>query len=169
MESKGNKVIVVDDNDAIIGAEYMMDAIEKGFLRRAARVYVFNQSGQLLVQKRSKNVHKPLLLDQSAGGHVDEGESYEEAAYRELSEELGLAGYPLTSIATSVKSSDFYCAIFKTIIPDNTKIIFDPEEIDSIYWYNINTLDQELELHPEKFTIAFKEIWYSLKDQILNS
>lgn len=77
-----NKVVVADANDNVIGAEFMMDAISKGMIRRAARIYVFNESGQLLLQQRSKNVLKPLLLDQSAAGHVDEGESYKQAAHR---------------------------------------------------------------------------------------
>lgn len=36
------KVIVVDEDDNEIGTEYMMDAIKKGMIRRASRVYVFN-------------------------------------------------------------------------------------------------------------------------------
>lgn len=51
-----NKVVVVDEDDNVNGAERMTDA------RRAARVYVFNESGQLLVQHRSEKVLKPLML-----------------------------------------------------------------------------------------------------------
>lgn len=51
-----NKIVVVDENDVVLGAEYMRDAINQGMIRRAARVYVFNTLGQLLVQQRSAYV-----------------------------------------------------------------------------------------------------------------
>lgn len=58
---------------------------------RAVHVLVHNAAGALLLQKRS--LHKrvqPGCWDTSVGGHVDPGESYEEAALRELGEELGI-------------------------------------------------------------------------------
>lgn len=161
-----NKVVVVDDEDNVIGAEQMTDAIEKGMIRRASRVYVFNQSGKLLVQQRSEKVLKPLMLDQSAAGHVDEGETYEEAAYRELEEELGLTGRKLELIATSLRTTDFYNAIYRLTIPDDTEINFDPEEIKQVLWYDPTTLTTEIANEPEKFTPAFKEAWALLGDKL---
>lgn len=169
MEPQYKKIIVVDENDTIIGAEYMLDAIDKGMLRRAVRVYVFSQSGQLLIQQRSEKVFKPLLLNQSAAGHVDEGETYEEAAYRELKEELGLDGLTLTLVVTSFKTADFYNAIYKVVIPDNTEINFDPEELKAIQWYELNTLNEEIKVSPEKFTPAFLETWSLLEDKIIST
>lgn len=161
-----NKVVVVDENDNVIGAERMTDAIEKGLIRRAARVYVFNESGQLLVQQRSEKVLKPLMLDQSAAGHVDEGETYEQAAYRELEEELGISGYTLELVATSFRTTDFYNAIYRLTIPDNTPINFDPEEIKQVLWYDTDSLTKEMKTEPEKFTPAFLEAWHLLKDKL---
>lgn len=161
------KVIVVDEDDNEIGTEYMMDAIKKGMVRRASRVYVFNESGQLLVQQRSKNVLKPLMLDQSAAGHVDIGESYEQAAYRELREELGLENVVLELVETSFRTTDFYNAIYKAVVPDNTKIDYDPEELNAVLWYDTDTLTTEMESEPEKFTPAFKEAWLLLKDKLV--
>lgn len=157
-----NKVVVVDEEDNIIGAEYMMDAIEKGMIRRASRVYVFNESGRLLVQQRSEKVLKPLMLDQSAAGHVDEGESYEQAAYRELEEELGIKGLALELVETSFRTTDFYNAIYRVTVPDDTEINFDHEEIQQVIWYDIETLNNEINNEPEKFTPAFKEAWAAL-------
>ena len=162
-----NKVVVVDENDIVIGAQYMMDAIKKSLIRRAARIYVFNKSGQLLVQQRSKNVLKPLLFDQSAAGHVDEGETYLEAAKRELFEELGLTGYELTEIATSFRTTDFFNAIYKLIIPDNTAINFDPEELEQVIWMSVEEVDVQMSESPEKFTPAFLEAWAMLKGKLI--
>ena len=162
-----NKVSVADENDNLIGAEYMIDAIRKGLIRRASRVYVFNTKGQLLVQQRSERVLKPLMLDQSAAGHVDEGETYEQAAYRELKEELGIDGVTLELVATSFRTSDFYNAIYKAKITDHTEIDFDPEELKQVIWYNISDLDKEMKESPDKFTPAFKEVWSMLRDKLI--
>ncbi|MFM2423683.1 MAG: hypothetical protein RLZZ70_68 [Candidatus Parcubacteria bacterium] len=161
------KCVVVDELDNVLGAEYMAVAIEKGLIRRASRIYVFNESGQLLVQQRSAKVAKPLLLDQSAAGHVDEGESYEEAARRELFEELGLSDIPLIPIALSFRTSDFYNGIYKAIVPDGTVIAFDPEELAAVHWYNIADLNREMLTSPEKFTPAFKEAWSILQEKFI--
>lgn len=150
-----NKIVVVDENDVVVGVEYMRDAIKQGMIRRAARVYVFNTSGKLLVQQRSAYVLKPLLLDQSAAGHVNEGETYEQTAYRELKEELGIKGVALELVATSFRTKDFYNAIYKVVVPDDITINFDPEELAAVIWYDINTLDTEMKENPEKFTPAF--------------
>ncbi len=164
------KCVVVDESDTVLGAEYMAIAIEKGLIRRAARVYVFNESGQLLVQRRSARVAKPLLLDQSAAGHVDEGETYEEAAVRELYEELGITGIPLVPVAVSYRSADFYNGIYKIVVPDDCSIDFDPEELAEVLWYDIEELTTEMSQFPDRFTPAFVEAWYgSLKEAILSA
>jgi isopentenyldiphosphate isomerase len=54
---------------------------------------VFNGKGELLVQLRGRSKDRyPLHWDVSVGGHVDPAETYDEAARRELHEELGLDG-----------------------------------------------------------------------------
>ncbi|MCB9815685.1 NUDIX domain-containing protein [Candidatus Nomurabacteria bacterium] len=166
-EKTHNKVVVVDENDKVVGSEMLFDAIEKGMIRRASRVYVFNESGQLLVQRRSENVLKPLLLDQSAAGHVDEGESYLQAAKRELFEELGIKDVVLKEIAISHRTEHFFSAIFKVIVPDNIEIDFDPVELDAVYWYGISDLEQTMAVAPEKFTPEFLEAWNLLRDKLL--
>lgn len=161
------KCVVVDEDDNIIGAEYIAVAIEKGLIRRAARTYVFNDSGLLLVQQRSKTVLKPLMFDQSAAGHVDEGETYEEAAKRELYEELGLEGHPLKEVVVSFWDRDFYNAIYKITVPDNTPINFDPEEIATVFWWTPTQVDAEMSKNPNQFTPAFLAVWSELKDKII--
>ena len=50
------------------------------------------ETGDLLLQKRrmDKDI-QPGKWDTAAGGHLDAGESFETAAYRELAEELGVS------------------------------------------------------------------------------
>ena len=93
-------ITFVDANDNVIGYGARTEAIEKGIAHRIARVFLFNSKGELLIQKRSaKHASLPNRWDQSAAGHVDEGETYEQAAYRELKEEVGVIGVPLSKVA----------------------------------------------------------------------
>ncbi len=162
-----NKVVVVDQNDVVIGSEMMFDAIEKGVIRRASRVYVFNESGKLLVQRRSKNLLKPLLLDQSAAGHVDEGETYLQAAERELFEELGIKNVKLEEIVTSFRTTNFFNAVYKTIVTDDLEINFDPVEVDEVFWFEVDELDEKMRDNPNNFTPEFLEAWQKLRGKLI--
>ncbi|MFA4944660.1 MAG: NUDIX domain-containing protein [Lentisphaeria bacterium] len=73
-------------------------------IHRTAHVVVFARDGRLLLQKRP--AHKdiqPGKWDTAVGGHLAPGESWEQAARRELAEELGIpgAGLPLEFLFTS--------------------------------------------------------------------
>ncbi len=63
----------------------------QGLLHRAVHVLVFNSRGELFLQRRGhgKDID-PGLWAVSVGGHVALGETPDEAARRELAEELGL-------------------------------------------------------------------------------
>lgn len=57
---------------------------------RVTYILVFNQSGNLLVQKRTDNkAFCPGFYGVTTGGVVEKGESYIDSAHRELQEELG--------------------------------------------------------------------------------
>jgi isopentenyl-diphosphate Delta-isomerase len=82
---------VVDERDQVVGQERRGVIHQRGMMHRAAHVLVFDGQGRLYLQLRSaaKDTH-PGKWTTSASGHVDPGESYEQAARRELKEELGL-------------------------------------------------------------------------------
>jgi isopentenyl-diphosphate delta-isomerase type 1 len=84
-------VDVVDLVDNPTGVRPLAECKRRGLLHRAIAVLLFDASGRLLLQKRSAN--KDWMAgywDLSSTGHVKAGESYAQAAIRELGEELGV-------------------------------------------------------------------------------
>jgi isopentenyldiphosphate isomerase len=81
----------VDEEDVVVGTATLGDCLEKGLLHRAVDVLVLRTDGKVLLQQRSKrDLWHPGLWTLSSTGHVKSGESYRDAAKRELDEELGL-------------------------------------------------------------------------------
>ncbi|MEM2479886.1 MAG: NUDIX domain-containing protein [Candidatus Bathyarchaeia archaeon] len=89
--SKDEHLYVVDENDNVIGWASRGECHKRGLIHRSVYVIVLNDRGEVFLQKRSmsKDLY-PGLYACSASGHVEYGESYEEAARRELREELGV-------------------------------------------------------------------------------
>ncbi len=88
----------VDESDTVIGPQPRAFVHVNNLRHRAVHILLFNTEGELFLQKRSpwKDLN-PALWDSSAAGHVDAGETYHEAASRELQEELGVSA-PLKKI-----------------------------------------------------------------------
>jgi 16S rRNA (adenine1518-N6/adenine1519-N6)-dimethyltransferase len=87
----GEMFCVVDAQDRVIGAQSRDHVHVNNLPHRAIHVLVFNQRGEIFLQRRSIwKDRRPGRWDSSVSGHVDAGESYEEAAHRELREEIGI-------------------------------------------------------------------------------
>ncbi|WP_428558972.1 MAG: NUDIX hydrolase [Solidesulfovibrio sp. DCME] len=84
-------VDIVDATDRPLLVMPLAEAHRQGLFHRSVMVLVFNDQGKLYLQKRGpqKSLY-PNRFDLSATGHVRAGESRQEAAARELQEELGL-------------------------------------------------------------------------------
>jgi len=98
MYNPRNEIVqIVDENNTEIAAVSRWLMREQQLIHRASYILVFNRAGELFVQKRTmtKDVY-PGYYDIAAGGVVLAGESYEESARRELTEELGIEEAALT-------------------------------------------------------------------------
>lgn len=92
---------VIDANDRVVASLAKTDVYAKKLGHRIVHVFVIHpETKQLFLQVRSpKKSHLPNHYCVSAGGHVHSGETYEEAASRELAEELGVTA-DLTHVET---------------------------------------------------------------------
>ena len=86
-------VDLVDAQDVVVGESTIGRCLEESLLHRAVAVQVIRPSGKYVLQQRSiRDMWHPGLWTISSTGHVKKGEPYEEAARRELKEELGIEG-----------------------------------------------------------------------------
>lgn len=159
-----SKVTIVDKNDNVIGGEERTVVYEKGLIHRLIRVLLFNEKNELVLQWRSANEDTfPNTWDQSAGGHVDEGEDYETAAYRELEEELGVKSAELTLLGKfytegqiGAKNIKRFNAVFKARY--DGEFTLQKEEVEKVKWFNLEELYKEIEEKPENFTPGLRSI-----------
>lgn len=84
------QVILVNEKDEPIGLSEKLRAHQNGLLHRAVSVFVFNSSGELLLQKRAATkYHGGGLWTNTCCTHPREAETTEACAHRRLKEEMG--------------------------------------------------------------------------------
>ena len=67
------------------------EAHSRGVYHPTVHVWFYSLDGRVLLQQRGKNKTTfPMLWDVSVAGHVSAGEAIEDAAVREIEEEIGL-------------------------------------------------------------------------------
>ncbi|MFI5660893.1 NUDIX hydrolase [Streptomyces sp. NPDC051684] len=91
----GELVERVDEQDQVLEVVDRGEAIRHEWLHRVATVVCRDPVGRILVHRRPGNTSRfPGKLNWMLGGAAEVGESYEEAAARELAEELGVQAAP---------------------------------------------------------------------------
>ncbi|MEK7105161.1 MAG: NUDIX domain-containing protein, partial [Patescibacteria group bacterium] len=83
---------LVDENDVVIGRKLRSEAYAEGLRNfRVINAFVVNAKGELWIPRRSATkATMPLCLDTSVGGHVESGETYDQAFRRETKEEINI-------------------------------------------------------------------------------
>ncbi len=91
MDANQEIIDIVDEKDQVIGQADRERVHKEGLLHRHVHIWLFNDHGQVILQRRSKSAKShPDVLDPTAGGHIPAGETYEQGALAELGEETGI-------------------------------------------------------------------------------
>jgi 16S rRNA (adenine1518-N6/adenine1519-N6)-dimethyltransferase len=151
---------VVDDQDRLIGDAPRAEVHGNNLRHRAVHILVFNNLGELFLQKRSrwKDRH-PRLWDSSAAGHVDAGEDYDVAANRELREELGVAA-ELTRVAklpASERTGQEFIWLYQARHDGPFELA--RSEIEYGEFFPTDVVSGWLKARPDDFAPGFAECW----------
>ncbi|MBI4121253.1 MAG: NUDIX domain-containing protein [Parcubacteria group bacterium] len=166
------KVTIVDRDDNLVGADTFQSAIDNEKIRRIIRVFLVNDDGKIFLQRRSKEVVVyPDVWDHATSGHVDEGEEYEEAARRELKEEIGL-DLPVQEIGkVYIEEPEAYPG--KTLRgwhkiflahSKGEKVQLAESEVSGGEWFSPEEIDAMVEENPRDFTGGFLLTWEKYSD-----
>lgn len=153
-----DQVILVNEKDEPMGIMDKLEAHQKGLLHRAFSIFIFNNAGQLLLQRRAKDkYHSPGLWTNTCCSHPKPEESTLDAAKRRLKEEMGIE----TSLE---KKFDFiYRAQLDNDLIEyefdhvytgqfNSNPILNLNEVSEYRWVSIHELKNEIEQHPEEYS-----------------
>lgn len=155
------QVILVDENDKVIGTAEKLAAHRNNQCHRAFSVFIFRKKPkvELLLQQRAKHkYHTPLLWTNTCCSHPRPGEEVIDAAQRRLKEEMGL------EIKLKAVDRFHYIAHFDNGLVENEvdhvligfyeqeTISPNPEEVETYRWVTINELRKEIAENPKKFT-----------------
>jgi len=162
---KKEYVILVDTADHELGIMEKIEAHEKAVLHRAFSVFIFNKSGELMLQQRAAHkYHSPLLWTNTCCSHQRLGESNTEAGKRRLQEEMGF------EVDLDEKFHFIYKAEFDNGLTEheldhvmlgyyNGEPTINPQEVASWKWIDMEVLEKDIIDNPQKYTAWFKIIF----------
>lgn len=159
-------VQVVDIKDNPINGAPLQKVLREGLWHRVVRVLLYDEQGNILLQKRAKHMKTyPGLWDTSSAGYVDYGENYETAATRELFEELGIKVNCLRDVMKYHVHRDLedgkyrrFETIFKATISRSAAITIEPEEVDEVKWFTLDEVRLLVKNNPTQVTYGLKEV-----------
>jgi len=168
-ENNKDLLILVDESDEALGFKSKSECHEgNGTLHRAFSVFIFNPSGQLLIQKRSSNKELwDLHWSNSCCSHPKKNEQMELAVRRRLKEELGIECpvhylYKFTYHATykDLGSEHELCHVYVGLFDGEIKA--NPEEIDDWKFIKPDDLQERIRNSKEDYTPWMKIEWEML-------
>ena len=153
---------IVDENGKFTGEvvdkEYAHD---HNLLHNEVAIFIINSKGETLLQKRSRNKRYNPDMWAICAGHVDAYESLEDAAIREVKEEIGLVipkdklyKYKDAEIALKESNSHTTHYYYAKIDKEENEFIIQEEELSEVKWVDIDKVISMIKGHDN---IVFKE------------
>ncbi|KMQ67474.1 isopentenyl-diphosphate delta-isomerase [Chryseobacterium sp. FH2] len=157
-------VVLVNPQDEILGLMEKQQAHINGLLHRAFSVFLFNNKGEMLLQKRAnEKYHSPLKWTNAVCSHPKTGETYIEGAKRRIKEELGIET-ELSEKFNFIYKADVGGGLWEHeldhVFVGNYEGHFNlnKDEVEEIKYISMEDLDKEISETPENFTEWFKII-----------
>ncbi len=115
-------------------------------IHKVVHVLVFNRKRELFLQKRSINKDvAPGKWDTSVGGHVDAGETFNEALRREMREELGITVCEPKFLYSYIHSNPYETELVYTYsCIYEGKINFGKDEIEEVRLWSMEEINKNI-------------------------
>jgi isopentenyl-diphosphate delta-isomerase len=169
------EVILVTENDEVVGTIDKMKAHTDGLLHRAFSVFIFDKRGRILLQQRSiDKYHGAHLWSNACCSHPYPNENVEEAASRRLREEMGFTT-PLLKLFEFMYRAEVennlveheYDHVF--VGSHEGPVTINKNEVSDYCYEDMDRIKWAIKEQPEKFTAWFKlafpsiETWWQQK------
>ncbi len=161
---------VVNEKDEVIGKELKSKKPKLGFISRVVAIMIRNSNGKFLVCQRGS--HKKIeaeKYDLAAFGNVDSGESYEDAAKRELKEELNMScKFIMLDKFYQENEHDgikfrIFCSVFLGETDEEPEL---NHELVSFKKMSFEEIEKEMKENPDKFCQGFVNDFNQVKNKL---
>ncbi|MEO7767739.1 MAG: isopentenyl-diphosphate Delta-isomerase, partial [Ferruginibacter sp.] len=145
-----------------VGSMEKMEVHQKALLHRAFSIFIFNDKGELLLQKRASNkYHSGGLWTNTCCSHPTPGSDTLQDAAKRLQEEMGF------STGLEKAFNFIYKAPFENGLTEyefdhvligsyNGKISPNPDEVDDFCFKPLDDIKNSLQSHADKYTAWFR-------------
>ena len=179
VSDESERLILVNDQDQVTGhLDKSACHNGDGVLHRAFSLFIFNASGELLIQQRASSKRLwPDFWSNSCCSHPRAGETMELAVQRRCEQELGFRA-PLRFVYKfeyraqfqDIGSEHELCSVYVGTFQGEPRV--NTTEIKNWRWVSPAVLEQQLESEPDRFTPWFKLEWRRLtedfSDRVVN-
>lgn len=165
------KVILVNEDDEVIGTMEKLEAHLKGVLHRAFSIFIFNDKLELLIHQRAfDKYHSPGLWTNTCCSHPYPNETSLDAANRRLQEEMGMQCELIEQFSFIYKERinetiEEYELDHVFLGNSNSNPKINTEEVAAYKWISLPDLKEQMLANPNDFTIWFKIIITSYIDK----
>ncbi len=166
-----DQVLLVNENDETVGTMGKLKAHQVGALHRAFSIFLFDDQGRLLLQKRAAGkYHSAGLWTNTCCSHPRPDESLQDAAQRRLLEEMGI------DTPVERRFSFLYRASFENGLHEHEldHVFFGswsgpakphPDEAEDWKYISSEELDADMRRHPEHYTVWLRICWDRVSEQ----
>lgn len=172
VSSESEQLILVDEHDNEIGYRSKAACHDgEGMMHRAFSLFLFNNEGELLLQKRSAQKRLwPGYWSNSCCSHPRRGESMPTATRRRLTDELNIAAelqhvyhFCYQALFGEAGSENELCHVYLGRVCGDLHP--NESEISGVRFIRPDALDNEFLNTPEHFTPWFRQEWQTLKSE----
>ncbi len=155
-------VVLVDEQDQVLGQMEKMEAHQKALLHRAFSVFIFNEKGEMLLQQRSvKKYHSGGLWTNACCSHPQFGENIIASARKRLQEEMGFSTelqFAFSFVYKEPVEHGLTEFEFDHVLVGSYSGTIEPheDEVSEYCYKTMKDIEWSIHTHPEKYTVWFR-------------